>query len=474
VDSVHTLMGSAFAHFSGDTAVFEPLRPDLEACLSAQYKGANGQSPRYTKALLAIGAVAVLAIFASALGVRSVLRSERRWQAFVAWLNGQPGIVVTSAEKRWFGHSRVAVLRDPLALEETAWAAQGRQEGVPPVDFVAKPFLALDDVSVQRRIVARFGEPPGSRLSFARGVVELAGPVPYEWLERFRREATQVPGVSAAVERGVEVTYDPTLVLRRFTAAFPPPATVTAHLRDGTLLLSGAAPYEWMTPVRAGATRLPGIKALSEKDLQVSVEPAFVLKRFEEHFGLPETVNASVREDVLVLAGEASHRWIERVRQGLKRGTADLPGIASLDAAKLADLDQTAFRQAKSIIESASVYFLPGKDKFATDGFAALSRLPEEIRRCQAAAKRIGLDFSVEIRGYSDAVGTHDKNLDLSSRRAQAVQEFLLSCGLDASILKTAGLGEAVEPASTLNPAADASDRRVSLRVLTQPSATAP
>ena len=42
------------------------------------------------------------------------------------------------------------------------------------------------------------------------------------------------------------------------------------------------------------------------------------------------------------------------------------------------------------MIESAFVYFLVNKDNFATEGFAALARLPDEIRRCLAAASRLG------------------------------------------------------------------------------------
>ena len=37
IESIHILKGSALAKFQGDTVVFEPVRPELEACLRAQY-----------------------------------------------------------------------------------------------------------------------------------------------------------------------------------------------------------------------------------------------------------------------------------------------------------------------------------------------------------------------------------------------------------------------------------------------------
>ncbi len=105
------------------------------------------------------------------------------------------------------------------------------------------------------------------------------------------------------------------------------------------------------------------------------------------------------------------------------------------------DLDQQAFQQSKSVIESAFVYFLVNKDNFATEGFAALSRLPDEIRRCQTTARHIGMGIEIEILGSADSTGPEAKNMDLSQRRANAVRDFLVSCGLDAGLFQAVGTG---------------------------------
>ena len=57
---------------------------------------------------------------------------------------------------------------------------------------------------------------------------------------------------------------------------------------------------------------------------------------------------------VLTLSGEASHRWLHRVRAEATK----LPGITRIDDANVVDLDERNFHQSKSIIESAFVYFL--------------------------------------------------------------------------------------------------------------------
>ena len=159
------------------------------------------------------------------------------------------------------------------------------------------------------------------------------------------------------------------------------------------------------------------------------------------------------------LSGEAAHAWLARVRHG----APTVPGINTIDERNLTDLDQRAFQQSKSVIESAFVYFLVNKDNFATEGFAALSRLPDEIRRCLTAASRLGLEIQIEVRGYADSVGSEAKNIDLSQRRADAVRDFLIKCGFEPSLFKAMGMGA---PPVTRTPAPEQSDRRVALKVV--------
>jgi outer membrane protein OmpA-like peptidoglycan-associated protein len=141
-----------------------------------------------------------------------------------------------------------------------------------------------------------------------------------------------------------------------------------------------------------------------------------------------------------------------------------------MDESKLEDIDQRTFQQSKSVIESAYVYFLVNKDNFATEGFAALSRLPDEIRRCFGAAQRIGTNVVLEVRGYADAVGAEAANVDLSRRRADAVRNFLISCGLKEERLKPLALGAPPPPPPGEKAQPEQSDRRVALRVVTQPA----
>jgi len=267
------------------------------------------------------------------------------------------------------------------------------------------------------------------------------------------------PGLTSIDENAATVTYDSGLALARFRQAFPPPPGVSAEMKNNALELSGTAPYEWLASVRTGAAKLPGIQKISEAHLHVAYDPKLVLQRFTDQFNLPDSVNASVDKGILILSGEAPHAWLTRVR----RGAPTVPGINTIDESKLTDLDQRAFQQSKSVIESAFVYFLLDKDNFATEGFAALSRLPDQIRSCSTAASRLGLDIQIEVRGYADSVGGEVHNFQLSQRRAEAVKDFLVNCGFDASLFKAMGMG--APPKSDVRMPEQA-ERRVALRVV--------
>lgn len=76
----------------------------------------------------------------------------------------------------------------------------------------------------------------------------------------------------------------------------------------------------------------------------------------------------------------------------------------------------------------------------------------------------------VSIVGHTDNVGSASYNQGLSERRANAVQVFLVSQGVQASRLKTVGMGfdEPVAPNDT--PEGRAMNRRVELHITPDPS----
>jgi len=69
----------------------------------------------------------------------------------------------------------------------------------------------------------------------------------------------------------------------------------------------------------------------------------------------------------------------------------------------------------------------------------------------------------VVIEGHTDSVGSETYNLDLSQRRADAVQAFLLHNGVNPAQLTTRGYGKAAPVASNATAEGRQQNRRVEL-----------
>jgi outer membrane protein OmpA-like peptidoglycan-associated protein len=98
-----------------------------------------------------------------------------------------------------------------------------------------------------------------------------------------------------------------------------------------------------------------------------------------------------------------------------------------------------------------------------------LGRIATEARRCVAAAGNMGLNITVEVRAYGDVIATDAENADLSRRRAEAVQKFLVVNGVDERKMTPAAMGAPPRPGPGEGSGAGKFDRRVFFRVVLQP-----
>lgn len=74
--------------------------------------------------------------------------------------------------------------------------------------------------------------------------------------------------------------------------------------------------------------------------------------------------------------------------------------------------------------------------------------------------------MQVEIGGHTDAIGSEEKNLNLSQRRAQAVVNYIVENGISADRLTSAGYGESKPVASNDNEEGRALNRRTEVRIV--------
>lgn len=110
---------------------------------------------------------------------------------------------------------------------------------------------------------------------------------------------------------------------------------------------------------------------------------------------------------------------------------------------------------------AGDVLFAFDRARIRPDAEAVLAKLAEEIRTRFPGAP-------VRIEGHTDAKGNEAYNLDLSRRRAEAVESWLVhEGGVDAGRIETRGLGESrpVAPNATPDGRDDPAGRQKNRRV---------
>lgn len=70
---------------------------------------------------------------------------------------------------------------------------------------------------------------------------------------------------------------------------------------------------------------------------------------------------------------------------------------------------------------------------------------------------------AVNVVGYTDSTGSHDLNMRLSQQRADSVASSLITQGVDASRIRTSGMGPANPIASNSTAEGKAQNRRVEI-----------
>lgn len=115
--------------------------------------------------------------------------------------------------------------------------------------------------------------------------------------------------------------------------------------------------------------------------------------------------------------------------------------------------------QVLNLNESGGSNFASGSATISSKGKAVLSTFASKVINSQVKPA------SIKIVGHTDNVGSVASNKRLSVQRAQAVANFLVSKGLDRSVMHVSGQGESRPVANNKSKAGRAQNRRVAISV---------
>ncbi|HAV65270.1 MAG TPA: flagellar motor protein MotB [Verrucomicrobiales bacterium] len=197
IEEIHALHGAQLEAFDGDAAPFETTRPILEPCLQIQFAEGTpgGKSPALPLLLLLL----VLAPLAFWIAQSTV--TGRRWSAFVEHLRSEPGIVVTTADRR-DGQFVVGGLRDPLAIDPASLLEEFKLKP-DKVSGQWEPYQALLPEFILKRSEALLQPPSEVSLEVQDGRLIIRGRAPGSWIAHALAQAPLLAGVHAIDATGL-------------------------------------------------------------------------------------------------------------------------------------------------------------------------------------------------------------------------------------------------------------------------------
>lgn len=104
-----------------------------------------------------------------------------------------------------------------------------------------------------------------------------------------------------------------------------------------------------------------------------------------------------------------------------------------------------------------TIQFESGSAPLAGDSKVTLDRTAELLKQYT--------DLSLAVHGYTDNAGASAANEKLSQRRADAVKDYLVDAGVDASRIASIGHGEADPVASNATSEGRAQNRRIEFHI---------
>lgn len=140
----------------------------------------------------------------------------------------------------------------------------------------------------------------------------------------------------------------------------------------------------------------------------------------------PDSVTLDLKANRLTLSGVAPEAWAKHLPQRLE-WVKRLHSPIDIDLSELEivfDYAQ-AYQQAKQQIELTRLYFDLGRTSLSVANKVLLNAVSANLNRLFPYAQALSKNVKIQIIGYTDTMGSQEKNLQVSSGRVESVVQFL-------------------------------------------------
>jgi hypothetical protein len=252
----------------------------------------SGYEPRLCGSLWKDAAVVAFTIFIVA-AVSFITRATQRWNAAVAALDAEPGIVVV--EKSWLPGRSITGLLDPLApAPGELLATHGYAEGKVRLTFT--PFVSDEEPYRSQRAALQIAERDAVQRDINRSYARSLAMMEATFAQMEQRSGTRLASDTNATAPAVQ-RDDLRLELVRTLLELPPAAQI--ELRNGVLAIPAGMEPSLKKRVREAVKSIPWVKQVIEADLPPPVKPATT--GMLQHTFFDERSGAVVKETAVSL-----------------------------------------------------------------------------------------------------------------------------------------------------------------------------
>lgn len=227
------------------------------------------------------------------------------------------------------------------------------------------------------------------------------------------------------------------MLMRTAGAAFP-----NAHVVDGMRIAGGAASPRFAGMAREAIVRVAALNSgeariVNEQIVFIGDGSSEAVAALQAAFAEPPAPFRA-RFDVTTDGIDLRHPELQGLN--LQRGDADTCAVA---------FDR--------LMERNVINFATGSAAIDPSSRQVLDALASVALRCDR--------FAIEVAGHTDSQGLREMNMELSSRRAEAVAAYLASQGVARARLTARGYGPDRPRASNATPEGQAQNRRIEFNV---------